>query len=890
VYKRSSQLFLLLLILVAGSFLIEGCSTKKNTFLSRSYHNLTAHYNVYWNGMDKLREGKKDFESTVKDNYALVIPVFNYGDKTGAGKMGQYAETAIKKATKTIQKHSMVFNNKEYNKWIDDSYFLMGKAYFYKQDYPMARRTFEFVIKTYNNSPIKYDAMLWQAQANIQAGDFNRAEPVLDMLQGKINQGQAPEKYQKDLELIYANFFILQKNYQPVPDYLNRALNYKLKRSLKTRCLFILAQIYQKNGQLPEASSLYKQVIKRGPTFDMEFNAKINLAQCYESNGGNREYIVEKLSKMLKDDKNKDYQDQIYYSLGMIYLKDADTAEAGKYLKSSVASSRMNNYQKAISALQLADIYFAGKNYPDAQAYYDSTMQFLPKDFPNYKEIQAKTLTLSELVKNLNVIQREDSLVNLSKIPEEKRLQIIDKIIADLLEEEAKKSKEEYERQQNVAILGMNKTGSGGPVGSTTTSGSWYFYNPSTLVNGYGTFIKKWGKRRLEDNWFLSNKVATMEITEETTDSVSMPGDSTVGKSVARSNNPKERKYYLQDIPSTPEQTKASEGKVINAYYNLGFIYIEGLNDYPKSIESFETLLERFPDNKFSAASSYELCQLYKNLDNIPKSDFYRNQVLTNFPETDFAKLIVNPDFYKEMQSKAAEIGVLYEDTYNAFYNQQYYIVINNSQQAAAKYPNDTAMLPRFEYLRALSLGKIEVVDSLVSAMQNIVNKYPKSPVKPMAQNVLTMLGKQKNSSGQPILSDTTNIMSPVEKLYTYDPQSVHFYVLIVNNTKTNVDALKIKISDFDIKNHEAQNLQVNSLLLDNNIEMITVGNFDESYLAVTYYTEISLSNYIFNKLASEGDYYSFLISVENYPILFKNKDIKQYMRFFEKNYPVKKI
>jgi tetratricopeptide (TPR) repeat protein len=875
-----------LIILLAGLFFLFGCSTKKNTFLSRTYHNLTAHYNVYWNGMDNLRQGKKEFEASLKDNYALVLPVFNYGEKTGAGKMGQYSETAIKKSTKTIQKHSMVFNNKEYNRWIDDSYLLMGKAYFYKQDYPMARRTFEFVIKTYNNNDIKYEAMLWQAQSNIQSGDFNRAEPVLDMLQSKIKQGQAPDKYEKDLDLIYANFFILQKNYPPAADYINRALEQKLTRTMKTRCLFILAQVNQKDDDLIEASNLYKQVIKRGPSFEMEFNAKINLAQCYVSNGGDRDYIVNKLKKMLKDDKNKDYLDQIYYSLGMISLKDADTSNAKDFFKSSVSNSKNNNYQKAISSLQLADIYFAGKNYPDAQSYYDSTMQFLPKDFQNYKDIQQKTVTLSELVTNLKIIQLEDSLQKLSKMPEADRLKIVDRMISELLAEEMKKRQEEFDRQQNLSMFGVPKTPS--TVGQS--GGSWYFYNPSTLANGFGTFVKKWGRRKPEDNWFLTNKMSMTAITEEQVDTSAMEGDSSSSKGVAKSNNPKDRKFYLQDIPTTPEQIKISTDKIIQAYYNLGFIYIEGLNDYPKSIESFETLLQRFPDNKYNVATCYKLCQLYKDLENLPQSDLYRNLILTKYPETDFAKLLVNPDYYKEIQSKDQEIGILYEDTYNAFKNQQYYIVINNTDQASAKFPGDTVLMPRFEYLKALSLGKIEVVDSLVIAMQRIIIKYPKSPVKPLAQNILDFLGKQRNSQGEPIVTDTIQSIAPGEKLYSFNPNDVHFFVLIVNNEQTNVDALKIKISDFNTKNHDAAGLQINSLLLDNNLEMITVGNFDDSERAINYFNDINQSQYIFARLETTGGYFVFLISTENYPILFKNKNIQQYMRFFEKNYPIKKL
>ena len=77
-------------------------------------------------------------------------------------------------------------------------------------------------------------------------------------------------------------------------------------------------------------------------------------------------------------------------------------------------------------------------------------------------------------------------------------------------------------------------------------------------------------------------------------------GDTTGGKKAASSqaSDPKSRDYYLKDIPSTPEMITASNDRIIQSYYNLGFIYIEGLGDYGRSIESFETLLDRLPDEQ----------------------------------------------------------------------------------------------------------------------------------------------------------------------------------------------------------------------------------------------------------------------------------------------------
>jgi hypothetical protein len=198
--------------------------------------------------------------------------------------------------------------------------------------------------------------------------------------------------------------------------------------------------------------------------------------------------------------------------------------------------------------------------------------------------------------------------------------------------------------------------------------------------------------------------------------------------------------------------------------------------------------------------------------------------------------------------------------------------------------------MPRFEYLKGLSLGKIEVIDSLVIAMQRIITKYPYSPVKPLAKNVLDLLSNQRNSQGQPLITDSTQVTPPDmgQTIYSYDAAAIHFYVLIVNNETVNVDALKTKISDFDSKYYNSDDLQINSLLLDNNLEMVTVGNFSNADKALNYFNVIKDSRYVFTKLQNTGEYYDFAISVDNYPIFYKNKNIQQYLRFFEKNYPGK--
>jgi hypothetical protein len=226
--------------------------------------------------------------------------------------------------------------------------------------------------------------------------------------------------------------------------------------------------------------------------------------------------------------------------------------------------------------------------------------------------------------------------------------------------------------------------------------------------------------------------------------------------------------------------------------------------------------------------------------------------------------------------------AALYKNTYEAFTNEQYYMVINYSDNAISTY-SDTALMPKFEFLRALSIGKIEVVDSLQTALKQLIKKYPQSEVKPLAQDILDHLSGESSVSGKDgseVSDEDADFISP----YIYDPNAIFFYMLIVKEKSVNLNALKVKISDFNKKYYRLEKLTINSILLDRNRYMITVGNFGNMEYAMGYFNTISKDEYVFSSL-TPIDYQNFVISTENYPVFYKNKDTGQYSKFFEKNY-----
>ncbi|MBP6977444.1 MAG: tetratricopeptide repeat protein [Bacteroidales bacterium] len=864
------------------ALLLASCSTKKNTLTRRLYHNLTAHYNAYWNGRQSIKEGEAELYKAARDNYSFILPVFNYGTKEQAVSVNPQMDRAIEKGSKVIQKHSMFFNNKEYVNWINDSYLMIGEAYFYKQEYLMARRTFDYIIKNFEDDPIRYEAMIWLASSYIQQQEWNKAQSLLDLVQSEIDKEILSLKMVRRLPLVYADFYIKQQLYKQAIPYLERGLEINHDKITQCRVLFILGQIYQADKDYEASSEYYTMLIKRGAPYEMAFNARINLAQTYSAVTGDKKMIIKQLQKMIKDLKNEDFLDQIYFALAEIALKDNDDSLGIQYLKLSVRKSTSNLYQKSISSLRLADLFFSYPDYPNAQLYYDTAVMFLPADYPNYDPIVTKAGLLTELVTHLNTIRVQDSLQVIARMPENERMDLINKMIADYQEKERVRKEQEallqnqimmasssYQTQQNVDRL---------------AGGKWYFYNPSTLSFGYNEFLKKWGNRKLEDLWRLKNKqVISMDQQEEMAASDSLKTDSTA----MLSTDPLKAETYLQNLPLTDELMDRSNQLIANALYQSGIIYDDGLSDFPMAIESYRSLIDRYPSEERVLQAYYNLYSIFTDLQDSEHAAFYRDLIVNNYPESDYAKIIVDPNYSLVLQAQRNKAAILYEETYQAYLNEQYMMVKIYSEEAIANYPEDKVLIPKFEYLRLLAIGRSVSRDSLSVMLQQFIGKYPSHEVTPLAQNVLNHLNIADETLAEndsALSTDSLEISQKVIAPYVYEPETIHFYILVVDAERINVNATKVKISDHNQKYHSLDNLTISSVLLDNKRQMITVSNFRNRDKALTYYAGIRGSDYVFSNIPADA-FSQFVISSENYRIFYENKDARDYLRFFNKNY-----
>lgn len=873
-------IYLKIILYVVVLSVVTACSTKKNTFMRRSYHNLTSHYNGYWNARDNMETTVDEMIKAGSDNFLSTLTVNYYGNKKEAQSMKPSLDGSIEKAYTMVRRHSMQFDGAEQVKWIDDCHFLIGQCYFYQKDFNNARRMFQYVISNFPNSLLKYDADLWLAMTYTQNGEYEKAANVFETLQKSVDDLVTSPEVRKQLPIAFADFYILQGKLNDAIPYLEQALALnKMDRRIKQRVNFILGQVYHDNEDYPAALAYYKKSTK-GADFRISFNSRISMAQCADLE--DTESVMRVLQKLLKEVKYEEYRDQIYYAMSEIARREGDTLQLIEDLIMSVGTSVSNDYQKAISANQLADLYFSMKKYIEAQPYYDTTVQFLPQDYPGYSQINQKTTVLGDLVDNLMIVQVEDSLQAVANMDPQERTAMIDSIIEHVKEQERIEKELEMQRQRNYSSSLINQYENQQTQSRLGQTVSWYFYSPQTVSSGINEFKKKWGDRKYEDLWALKDK---QTFSWDDLGEVDTTAVDTTSLNVVTDN--KDPQFYLQNLPLTEETMELSNGRIEDALYQAGFIAMDRLSDYKLSNECFGQLVVRYPETEHKLTAYIMMYLNCTETSDEPCKTDLTDKITTEYPESDFAILLKDPSHIIKMTDKLEASGNMYTDTYYAFEDKMYDVVDLYSEEGLAL--DDEKYNPKFLYISALSgLSQRGEEDSLsLSMLQTIVDDYPNDDVTPMAQELLTLLMPEEevvlDSATMAIMEEERIQKEKLEEeiaLYKYVCKANYFYVLLVKSN-ANTKAVSTRVSDYLIRYHKLDNLSSVSRVFDDNYEMITVSMFSDCNQAMTFYENAIINNYIYSGI-TEDDYIHFVISQENYPVFYKNKGIKAYSYFFE--------
>jgi tetratricopeptide (TPR) repeat protein len=719
------------------------------------------------------------------------------------------------------------------------------------------------------------EAIVWMAKSYLALGEYENAQSMLEYAEAlpKLTRNQRLEIFTGE-----AYYYIESNRYDNAIESLDNAILYAKKKE-KAKYRFVKAQLQERINNFPNAIQTYQEVAKGKANYEMKFYANMKAASIYENeNLNSNEELIELLTKILKDGANREFRDQIHYSIASIYAEDGDLEMTKEHLQSSITNSRNNALQKGLSFKELGEVYLIEENYGASKIFYDSAVALIPNTYKEFDEIKFRGETIGLIAKEAAIISEQDSLLMLSKFTDAD----MELYLAEL-EKQNRGTNISKKRKQTSVTDFIDEAVAPTPGATGFNTGEWYFYNTSLKAQGLKTFQEIWGERALEYNWRRGEKQTQFEIADDD-ERLNIKPDFNVEKEV------KVEEIKELKIPKTEEEIANANLKLYTAHYEMGKLFRNQLEENGEAKQSFEAIVNKYPIFKSIDRVYYYLYLIYSDEGDVARADYFKNILMKEYPVSQYAVAFnTTYTFDRDNEPKKVDpVGIekLYVSTYASFVEGAYQEVIQRRAEAYNTY-QENALMPKFDFLEALSYGHLDSIEVLKSKLTNIITKYPNHEVEKKAKEYLAYITQKENEESIPLdttLIETDSGAVELVTIYTNEESTNIFAMIILKNKDDDIRTMIQVLEQYNANKFEARKLRVSNAFLDKDTPMILVKRFREKSTAVEYLTDLRLSMQdVFGDKA--GQLELLMISQENFRILFTSKKIEDYRTFFNQTY-----
>jgi len=878
--NRYKYLFLFLITL-----LVLSCSSERNTFTNRMYHNTTAKYNAYFYANAKIEELEAGIKKNHREDFSQVLPVFYTIDSAFIDQNEELLTDVREFASRAVDWHRI-------SKWKDPSYFLIGMADYYNAEFDDAANTFRYLNVNSKKKKIRHQSLIQLMRLYTDQKNFEDAAYVIDFL-SKESGISKENKFLLYKTLAY--YYDRREDVNGKVGSLDKALGFTKDKKEKSRINFILAQLYQREGLDALAYTYYLEAVKGNPPYERSFFALLYAQQVAELNKSKDiKRVRSYFDGLYKDSKNRELKDVILYEKALFELKQDEMEEAERLLIRAAKEVGSNPIQKGYIYEKLAEISFDIKNdFRAAKFYLDSAIiQFRPTD-PSYDFIVARKEILDRYVVNYDIVEKYDSLIQLSGLSREEQELIAEAFIKSeeerLIKEAAKKE------QPKSAGIFDNLLAFGGRGGGE----SFYFDNAVALQQGAIDFSRNWGNRPLQDNWRRNVQSIQSTATSATASDLNRGSDEDseveIDENSAISQLP-DIETLLAQIPSDPAQINAMKLDLEKSYFELGKILFFDLKVPEISIEYLESLITKYPNTIKKPEAYYILYLAKKELGR----DFqiYAQRLNREFPDSPYTLSVNNPE------GSVGNLAYLessknYKQAYEMYYNRQYQASRQLIRTTLEAYPL-TRNTDRLLLLDIMVSGKLDETDRYRQRLENYIQTTENEELTKMARIMLAALtgesggldvddseeDLEKNIGDEDqVVEDDVEDTEGVESPYNENPNQTHIFVIVLSADQSKESKnLLADLEVFHSQNFASSRLRTGNMNLSRENLIFIVSPFNNAEKGIDYRGKF-LSNFQTSALSDEDKANTFLISIENFQELNKRKNLDEYRSFYKKTY-----
>gem|GEM_PF-836176 len=754
-----------------------GACASDKSLVSHTLNNVAARDNGFFLAREMLWATEATLYKGRANDYNQRLPLYPTLDSTTVRATRANLNDLIKKASLPIQHRSG-------SDWTDDAYLLVGWARFYKMEFDDAELTFKYVNSTSKDPIAKQEALIGLMRTFMQQkrpDDARAVSVLLDKERGLLKDA-------RELFLTRADYYLKNDEPKEAIPMLERAIPLIPQKNERSRTRYLLAQLYQEQGNEQAAASQLNQILKKNPPYELDFNTKLLLAEVSELNQQNTARLDKYFAALLRDPKNKEYRDRIYYQQARLAYRQKQYPQALALLKPAAKVPTTSKFQKGYTYLLAGRIYYENlQRYQLAAVYYDSAATAMPKDNPLYASVKERADILKEFAKQYTIIQTQDSLQALAKLPTaelDKRLGTYAAAELEAKRQAEAKALAAQQAQARQAAVAANAAG-GSPAGfmsptapgftgdqrttanpgttdplnAVASGGLWYFDNPTSLATARTEFARRWEGRKLQDNW---RTVSTSNSSPNDPANGGAPlsaagtgqtringGESDAAAAAAADPLAAPNALvatYRQALPDTPAKLEASNLQVEAAMYELGGIYKELLKERQRGYETYAAEVVRYPRGAHAPDADYLLYLYYKDLPDPAKAAQYAAALQEYFPTSTYARLIADP-LYREHERALHNAVVARLDSAFEFYKEQQFAKSRNVLAHIEKQYPKSDLSDRAGYLKLLLAVRTQTPAAARASVQQFVAAYPTSPLLAQAQGLVASY--QKADAGQ---------------------------------------------------------------------------------------------------------------------------------------------
>jgi tetratricopeptide (TPR) repeat protein len=707
--------------------------------------------------------------------------------------------------------------------------------------------------------------MMWYAKTLVQRDKHSTASYMIKRMRA---DGMMPEDALREVPVILADINIREKNYYSAIENLEEAILLANDKGLKARYSFVKGQLHLINKDASEASEAFLNAKKWAKSFEMVFMSELNAEKTSMLSGSkSNDKVLAKLDRMIKEDKYLEYLDQLYFTKGEIQLEAGSFDDALNSFSQSIINNVDNLSLKQETYYKLAYLFYDKEDYILAKNYFDSTVQVLDKEDSRFTECSKYANNLSEVAMNIALINLQDSLLNMTTWTDDQIETLAERLIEEGKTAELQGKTSKGNRKSKGLISGTK---------ASLKKSSFFAYDVQGKERGQKRFSNVWGDIELEDNWRRKDKSGIFGGDEDIADEEKIPEDGIeedkIGKMISQ---------IKSQIPYSDEAKVLINERLEIAFFELGKAYRDKIQNYDRSASTHVELLQRFPEFKDKLDVYYYLYLTFLDLNNQTKADFYKNKIVTDYPDTEFAKVISDPNYGKNKLSKEEKLDKFYEETYSLFEAGNYKDVYDKAVQSEQIFGKKNKLRPKFALLKAMATGSIDGKVAYVKALRDLTIRYPNSPEKARADEILRFLGGDKDAF-------TGIDIEEVDDIFSLEDDKLHYVAVVMYDVSPDdMVNSKVSISNYNKKYHKTKKLQLSDTPLNRSkrSEIILVRKFENKGKAMKYFEEVNKSKSEFVKDGEAGTFSIYAVSLRNYRKMIIDKSDARYRVFFDKHY-----